>query len=103
MKSRTAQCPAIVRYVFWLIVAFLLAWILFFGQNSFWNTMQLKRKVDKLETEAANLKATNDSLMKENARLKTDPEAAEQAAREQFGLIKPDEKVFRFVPAKEND
>ncbi|HRX76065.1 MAG: septum formation initiator family protein [Candidatus Cloacimonetes bacterium] len=102
MKSRAKECPRSVRYAFWLIVIFLLLWILFFGQNSFWNTMLLHRKVDKLEQEAQYLKAVNDSLSKENARLKTDPEAAEKAAREQFGLTKPDEKVFRFVPARED-
>jgi cell division protein FtsB len=102
MKSKAKECPKIVRYAFWLIFCFLLLWILVFGQNSFWHTQQLKRKVDILELEASHLKAVNDSLAKENSRLKTDPEAAEKAAREQFGLTKPDEKVFRFVPAKED-
>ena len=30
-------------------------------------------------------------------------ETAEKAAREKFGLTKPDETVFRFVPAEEDD
>lgn len=102
MKNKAKECPKPVRYAFWLIFGFLLLWILFFGQNSFWNTHQLRRKVDLLEQEASALKAANDSLALENSRLKTDPEAAEKAAREQFGLTKPNEKVFRFVPAKED-
>lgn len=102
MKSRTKTYPKILRYVFWVLALLLILWILIFGQNSFWHTMQLRNKVNKLEQEAQHLKAVNDSLAKENARLKTDPDAAEKAAREQFGLTKPDEKVFRFVPAKED-
>jgi len=102
VKSRTKTYPKILRYVFWVLALLLILWILIFGQNSFWHTMQLRNKVNKLEQEAQHLKAVNDSLAKENARLKTDPDAAEKAAREQFGLTKPDEKVFRFVPAKED-
>jgi len=58
--------------------------------------------VEQLEKETTILKAQNDSLAQENERLKTDPEAAEKAARENFGLTKPDETVFRFVPAKDD-
>jgi cell division protein FtsB len=71
------------------------------GGNSFFNTWKLQRQVEKLEKETSYLKAVNDSLAQENERLKTDPEAAEKAAREKFGLTKQDETVFRFVPAKE--
>lgn len=101
-KGKQKKCPRILHYFFVLAMLFLLFWVLFFGQNSFWNTAKLRKKVNKLEQEAQYLKAVNDSLAKENARLKTDPAAAEKAARELFGLTKPNEKVFRFVPAKED-
>ncbi|MDD2597489.1 MAG: septum formation initiator family protein, partial [Candidatus Cloacimonetes bacterium] len=74
MKSRAKETPRLLRYAFWLIAVILILWILFFGRNSFFNTMKLSRKVDKLEQETETLKAVNDSLAKENARLKTDPE-----------------------------
>lgn len=101
-RGKKQECPRIVHYLFVVAAVFLLLWVLVFGQNSFWNTTKLKKKVNKLEQEALHLKAINDSLAKENARLKTDPAAAEKAARELFGLTKPNEKVFRFVPAKED-
>jgi len=81
----------------------LLVWILFLANSSFLKTWKLKNRVEQLEKETTILKAQNDSLAQENERLKTDPEAAEKAARENFGLTKPDETVFRFVPAKEDE
>ncbi|MCK9557874.1 MAG: septum formation initiator family protein [Candidatus Cloacimonetes bacterium] len=92
-----------MSYLYAIAIVLLILWILVLGRNSFWNTYQLKRQVEGLEKEAEFLKAVNDSLARENMRLKTDPEAAEKAAREQFGLTKPGEKVFRFVPSKENE
>ena len=103
MKVKSRETPRIVSYIYIIAIALLVLWILLISRNSFWNTYQLKRKVEGLESEADYLRAVNDSLARENARLKTDPEAAEKAAREQFGLTKPGEKVFRFVPAKEDD
>lgn len=101
MKARKQAAPKSVRVVFWSAVTLIALWILLLGGNSFFNTWKLQRKVHLLEKETTHLKAVNDSLAQENERLKTDPEAAEKAAREKFGLTKPDETVFRFVPAKE--
>ncbi len=103
MKTRSKELSPNLRYMFWALVALIVIWILILSANSFLNTWKLQRKVQLLEKETSFLKAQNDSLAQENERLKTDPEAAEKAAREKFGLTKPDETVFRFVPAKEDD
>lgn len=102
MKIKAKETPRFYHYLYLIIIVILILWIGIFSRNSFWHTHQLQRKVETMEREAENLKAINDSLAKENTRLKTDPEAAEKAAREQYGLTKPGEKVFRFVPAKED-
>ncbi len=103
MKSRAKELNPTLRFIFWAIFVLILLWILVLSGNSFFNTWKLQRKVAQLEKETLALKAVNDSLAAENQRLKTDPETAEKAAREKFGLTKPDETVFRFVPAKEED
>jgi len=103
MKAKAKKNPIYLRYVFYAAIFLLLVWILFTGRNSYMNTYRLRQKVEQMEAEAMKLRAINDSLAQENARLKTDPEAAEKAAREQYGLTKPNEKVFRFVPAREDD
>ncbi|MCB5253786.1 MAG: septum formation initiator family protein [Candidatus Cloacimonadaceae bacterium] len=103
MKSKGKQVPKIVWYIYLLCILFLFLWISVLGRNSARNAYLLRKKVENMEADARHLKAVNDSLAQDNMRLKTDPDAAEKAAREQFGLIKPDEKVFRFVPAKESE
>ncbi len=103
MKSRNKELKPSYRFLFWGIIAIIGIWILFLSGNSFLNTYKLQRRVQLLEKETTALKAVNDSLAAENLRLKTDPETAEKAAREKFGLTKPDETVFRFVPAEEDD
>ena len=103
MKTKDKKRSPQFRFFFWGAIVLLVIWILFLANNSFLNTWKLKHRVEQLEKETAALKAQNDSLAMENNRLKTDPEAAEKAARENFGLTKPDETVCRFVPAKDDE
>lgn len=103
MKTRSKALSPTLRYIFWALAAIIALWILVLSGNSFFNTWKLQHRVQLLEKETLALKAQNDSLAQENLRLKTDPETAEKAAREKFGLTKEDETVFRFVPAKEDE
>jgi len=84
--------------MFYAALLFVISWILLWGENSFFKTWNMGRKVERLEQEMNELQAINDSLKQENQRLKTDPKAAESVAREKFGLTKEGEKVFRFIP-----
>lgn len=102
MKNKGKKVPRLFMYLYILALILLVIWIGFTGQNSFFKRMKLKKQLEKLEIETQRLKAVNDSLRAENDRLISNPEAAEKAAREEFGLTKPGEKVFRFVPAKED-
>ncbi len=88
----------IARLIYIGVIAIVMAWMLLLGRNSFMNAYLVGRDLRQLETEVDKLRLANDSLRTENERLKTSLDAAEKAAREQFGLIKPDEKVFRFIP-----
>ena len=103
MKNRAQTANPTLRFIFLAAIVLLILWVLLLGGNSFFNTWKLQRQVQLLKKETLLLQAQNDSLASENERLKTDPETAEKAAREKFGLTKPDETVFRFVPAKEDD
>jgi len=60
------------------------------------------RKARRLADEAGRVEADNARLAEENARLsrevkalRTDPSAMERAAREDLGLVRPGERVYR--------
>ncbi|MFT3915965.1 MAG: septum formation initiator family protein [Anaeromyxobacteraceae bacterium] len=60
------------------------------------------RKASRLAAEAERVEAENRRLAEENARLtrevralKSDPAAMERAAREDLGLVRPGERVYR--------
>ncbi|MCB5262582.1 MAG: septum formation initiator family protein [Candidatus Cloacimonetes bacterium] len=103
MRAKGKQTPKIIRYLYWAAIVALIIGTAFLNRNSIYKTYRERKKVEILEAKLQYYKAENDSLAKENLRLKTDSDAAEKAAREQFGLIKPGEKVFRFVPAKDSE
>lgn len=103
MRPQQQKPARIYRLIYYAALVFLLSWILLWGQNSFLRTWNNGRKLRVLEKEVSALKAVNDSLSAENTRLKTSIDAAEKVAREKFGLIKEGEKVFRFLPAPEDD
>ena len=59
----------------------------------------MKREVDGLEREIAALRAETDRVSASVARLRSDPDAIEQIAREELGLIKPGERVLKLPPS----
>ena len=103
MKAQQNPLPKLSYLIFWILLIVILGWILIFSDYSFLNTWKLKHSMNELQSAVTELQASNDSLKAENERLKTSPEAAEKAAREKFGLTKPGEKVFRFVPPVETE
>jgi cell division protein FtsB len=64
------------------------------GSRSYWKR---KRALKNLEQRLSNLKSSNEDLSRQITRLKTDPRALERIARNELGLIKPDEVEYRFV------
>jgi cell division protein FtsB len=103
MKSRKYKTPKVINYVFWAILLILTGWILLWGTNSFYNTHRLRKELVQIRTKVDRLVAVNDSLRSENEKLSTSLDAAEKAARERFGLVKPGEKVFRFIQSPDEE
>jgi cell division protein FtsB len=67
------------------------------GSRSYWKR---KRALKHLEQRLSNLKNSNEELSQQITRLKTDPRALERIARNELGLIKPDEVEYRFVVSR---
>jgi len=89
----------LVRWLFWLGVILVLSWIFLWSGFSFYKVWKIDRQVKHLERELSQTQAQNDSLRRENNRLKTDPAAAEEIAREKFCMNKPNETIWRFKPS----
>jgi len=83
--------------------AFLLLVLLiasFFGKKGLVENARIRKDRDVLRREVAELKTEKRRLEKEIADLENNPKAVEKKAREELGLVKPDEKV---IIRKKND
>ena len=73
--------------------------ILGFGGQSLGRLWQMKREVDGLERDLANLRAETDRLSAAVGALRSDPESIERIAREELGFVKPGERVYKLPPS----
>ena len=72
-----------------------------FGQRGLLNMVRYKKEKQELVEEAARLKQENQKLRLEIDRLQSDYTYIERLAREELGMVKPEEIVFQFAEAKE--
>ncbi len=59
---------------------------------------RLDREAARIEAADAALEAQNDRLILRIDALRNDPRTLESVARDELGMVKPGEVVFRFVP-----
>jgi len=80
-----------------------LAWLAVFGgEYSVRDWWLLKAQVAAERDSLSALRMSLDSLEQVARALETDPRAQERAAREQFGMIRPGEIIYRLVPGKDS-
>jgi len=83
----------------WIIVFLILAWLIF----SPWGAIRyylLHSKLAAINAGNLELQQTNQNLLEEIERLKTDPEYIEEIARKKYGLIKRNEVIYQFPRQK---
>ncbi|HEV2751709.1 MAG TPA: septum formation initiator family protein [Gemmatimonadales bacterium] len=68
------------------------------GEYGTFDWLQLRRQVVEERQAVRDLEARLDSLRRLAHALETDPAAQERAAREQFGMIRKGELLYRLVP-----
>ena len=77
----------------------LLAWVVVFsGEYSTFDWLTLRRQLHGERRAVQDLRGSLDSLSRLAHDLETDPVAQERAAREQFGMIRDGELLYRLVP-----
>jgi cell division protein FtsB len=64
------------------------------GDRGLMATLRARREYDQLSATISRTRAENSRLRDQARRLREDPEAIEEIARRELGLIRPGEKVF---------
>ncbi len=67
-----------------------------YGSSGLVRVWQMKREVETLEREIVTLRGETEDLARSVDRLRGDPETIEKIAREEFGLVRPGERVLKF-------
>jgi cell division protein FtsB len=88
-----------------LALAFLAAIILdaFFSDSGILQLWRLERDYLQLTREIKEIEQTNAELGQEIELLEEHPEAAEDIAREELGLVKPGEDIYLFPPEEQEE
>jgi cell division protein FtsB len=71
------------------------------GEYSTLDWLKLRRQLGDEQRAVRELELQLDSLQRQAHALETDPVAQERAAREQFGMIRRGETLYRLVPRVE--
>jgi len=67
-----------------------------FGTHGFLALRQSQREIEQLRQEIAQINAENKELTEQVKGLKSDPKLIERIAREEMGLARPGEKIFKL-------
>ena len=77
-------------------LALVLAVVSALGERGLRRVNRVSLEVARIEALNSELEAENEQLSREVEALRNDPLAAEAVARDELGLIRPGERVFRF-------
>lgn len=95
-----------VRIHFWSILGLLMMAVLvhdLFGARGFLAMRRQQQEKLKLQQEIEQIQDENRELGDHIQRLKTDPAYIERLAREQMGLARPGEHVFKLPPKEKEE
>lgn len=68
------------------------------GEYSTWDLIRLKSELRQEHQAISDLRVEVDSLQKAAKAVETDPRTQERVAREQFGMLRKGEFLYRLVP-----
>jgi len=82
--------------IIWALILLLIFYIVFLFSDKYAKILQLKEDIKELESEIEDLELRNYNLSQEVELLKGD-KYIEKIAREELGLGKPDEIIFKAI------
>jgi len=80
-----------------------LVYFYLFGDYGVQRIRRQKQEIIELEQTVEQLRVQQEELKKAVELLKTDPEYIERIAREEYGLVKQGEIIYKLVPTAEED
>lgn len=104
-KLTPLQENRLLKIIIVLVVAALI-WLLFAPGTGVYSLIKLRSESGRLEAQTKELLETNEKLRAEIERLQHDQGYLEQVAREKYGLLKKNERIFDFSaqqPTKEEN
>lgn len=75
---------------------------LWLGKGGWLRAWQLEHEVSKQKSRNTQLEARNATLAAEVRDLKQGTEAIEERARQELGMLRPDEVFFQYIPEKKS-
>jgi len=103
--SRVVKPPSFWQRHFRLILGVALAALAIhdiFGAHGFLAMRQTQKEMERVRANIERLDHDNSALAEQVNALKTDPKTIERIAREEIGLARPGEKIFKLPPPLEN-
>jgi cell division protein FtsB len=92
-----------VRAIFWILVgAAVLAFAVEGGEYGTTDLLRQRREHKRLTTAIDSLTRVVDSLGSYRTRLERDPRLQERIAREEFGMVRDKELLYRFIAPDSN-
>lgn len=82
-------------YLIALFLAFVAIWILFLDTHSVWTRYQLHRQQTELQEEIQTLRQETEMLRSQLEELRNSPDLLERIAREEYGMRREGETVYR--------
>ena len=70
-----------------------------YAGNQILRVTQMRREIVTMEREITTLRVRTEELTRTVERLRNDPAYIEKLAREEFGMVRPDETVLKFPSA----
>lgn len=83
-----------------LLMIFGLGWLIFFPGSGVLSIYSKREEMKTLQAEAEHLERDNAHLQEGIDKMKNDPAHLEEVARRDFGLLKPNERVYDFSKSK---
>lgn len=82
-----------------LLVGIVALWFLFFDTYSLTTRYQLETRKSELIERTTELEAKSEELQEKIKALEKNPDLLEKIAREEYGMRKPGETIYRIKPA----